>query len=95
MDLLVIQKTSVEHFMAFFFLPPLQGWASLRTMRYLTMPWQEYGSRPTATPPYAGTRSTTAGMAVSAYSTAEGVRPKKWKFLQMQINSNALDQCDL
>lgn len=54
------------------------------------MPWQEYGSRQTATPPYAGTRSMMAEMAVSAYSTAEGVRLKKFKSLQMQINSNVV-----
>lgn len=72
-----------------------QGWASLRTMRYLTMPWLEYGSRQTATPPYAGTRSMMAVMVVSAYSTAEGVRLKKLESLQMQINSNVLDHYDL
>lgn len=50
-----------------------QAWASLRTMRSLTMLWQECGSRRTATPPCGGIRSTMAEMVASVYSMEEEV----------------------
>lgn len=44
-----------------------QAWASSRTMRSLTTPWLECGSRRTAIPPCGGIRSTTAGTEASVY----------------------------
>lgn len=50
-----------------------QAWASSRTMRSLTMLWQECGSRRTATPPYGGIRSMMGETVASVYSTEEEV----------------------
>lgn len=44
-----------------------QVWASLRTMKYSTTQWQGCGLKPTATPPYAGTRSMMVEMVGFAY----------------------------
>lgn len=50
-----------------------QAQALSRTMRSLTMPWQECGSRRTATPLFGGIRSMMGETAASVYSTEEEV----------------------
>lgn len=59
-----------------------KAWVSSRTMKSLTTPWQECGSRRTATLPCGGIRSMTAETAASAYSTGEEVAPRVQVLLQ-------------